>query len=234
MTDSNLRAHIEEYLSFRRGLGFDLRSAACHLRSFARYAEQLRQWRDVHFPEAVLWTGETGSAQCGGQPKLSDRFISCFWWADQLGLGARMGQQVMVRQSLIGGDYGLIDRLTLKPRPDYWLSWLWKQLMGTDVFDVSSQSGTLRAYCHNTPGVSGGKTLLLINLSQSPVTVWPADLGRLKRQFTLTAKRLKSRKLRINGKKARFQKGNFSLETFAVESVTCEIPGSSISFWLFT
>lgn len=40
MTDSSLRAHVEEYLSFRRGLGFDLGSAACHLRSFAQYAEQ--------------------------------------------------------------------------------------------------------------------------------------------------------------------------------------------------
>jgi hypothetical protein len=41
MTDSSLRAHVEEYLSFRRGLGFDLGSAACHLRSFALYAEQV-------------------------------------------------------------------------------------------------------------------------------------------------------------------------------------------------
>ena len=40
MTDSSLLAWVEEYLSFRRALGFDLGSAASHLRSFAQYAEQ--------------------------------------------------------------------------------------------------------------------------------------------------------------------------------------------------
>lgn len=55
MTDSSLRVHVEEYLSFRRGLGFDLGSAACHLRSFARYAEQVGHRRPITVDLATRW-----------------------------------------------------------------------------------------------------------------------------------------------------------------------------------
>jgi len=101
---------------------------------FAKYSRRLAKLRDGLQPQAKLWTGETGSAQCGGQPYRSDRWISGFWRADQLGQGARLGQRVMVRQALVGGDYSLVDCLALKPRPDYWVSWLWPQLMGTAVY----------------------------------------------------------------------------------------------------
>lgn len=202
------------------------------LNDFGKYARQLRAWRDRYFPQAQLWTGETGSAQCGGQPKLSDRFVSCFWWADQLGQGALLGQTVMIRQSLIGGEYGLIDRLTLKPRPDYWLSWLWKQLMGEQVFAVDSPHPMLRCYCHSTPG-GKGKTLLLINLSARALQLQTSGLGVLVQQYSLTAKKLRSKKVRINGKKARYQGGAFRLENFSRRLLTAEIPGHSIQFWLY-
>jgi heparanase 1 len=202
------------------------------LNDFGKYSQQLRAWRDEYFPQAQLWTGETGSAQCGGQPKLSDRFISCFWWADQLGQGALLGQKVMIRQSLIGGEYGLIDRLTLKPRPDYWLSWLWKHLMGEQVFAVSSPHPMLRCYCHSTPGEKG-KTLLLVNLSVRPLQLHVCDFGELVQQYSLTAKKLRSKKLRINGKKARYRGGAFRLEDFPCAPLTQEIPGHSIHFWLY-
>ena len=55
MTDSNLRTHVEEYLSFRRGLGFDLRSAACHLRNFACYAEQIGHRGPITVDLATRW-----------------------------------------------------------------------------------------------------------------------------------------------------------------------------------
>jgi hypothetical protein len=41
MTDSGMLDWVEEYLAFRRGLGFDLKSPACYLRSFARYTKQV-------------------------------------------------------------------------------------------------------------------------------------------------------------------------------------------------
>lgn len=201
------------------------------LNDFKKYSLQLKAWRDQYYPNAQLWTGETGSAQCGGQPKLSDRFVSCFWWADQLGLGAQQGQSVMIRQSLIGGEYGLIDRLTGKPRPDYWLSWLWKQLMGEQVYDVKAQHPLLRAYCHDSRN-AGGKCLLLINLSAKPMQINLDGLGEIDQQYAVTAKRLKSKKVLINGVKARFRGGRFSLADFPQLPVSVSIAKYSIHFWL--
>lgn len=199
------------------------------------YSNRLSALRDRYQPQAELWTGETGSAQCGGQPELSDRWVSSFWWADQLGMGARLGQKVMVRQSLIGGDYGMIVRLTLKPRPDYWVSWLWGQLMGRQVYDIASSSPYVRCYLHSAKH-GEGKTLLLINLAPHDVELdLPVVLSdNIGAGYALTAKNLLSRRVRLNGKKLRFQGGNVALEQFEPRSFSGCLQPRSISFWTIT
>lgn len=201
------------------------------LNDFEKYAHHLKKLKDEFFPNAVMWTGETGSAQCGGQPKLSDRFASCFWWADQLGTGALCGQQVMIRQSLIAGEYGLVDRLTLKPRPDFWLSWIWNKLMGTDVYQVKHSHHMLRCYCHNTPN-QNTFTLMLINLSAKPIPVNEFSSRSIQAQFCLTGKKLNSKKLLINDKKPSFRKGKVKLKDFAREQLYFTLPSYSINFWV--
>lgn len=200
---------------------------------FSKYSHSLRKWRDAYYPDTCLWTGETGSAQCGGEPEFSDRFISCFWWADQLGQGAVCGQQVMIRQSLVGGEYGLVDRLSLKLRPDFWLSWLWKQLMGTEVYAVKSNHHMLRCYCHSTQDGSN-KTLLLINLSRRSISVDTALSGNVLKQYCLSAKSLHSKRIRVNGEKARYKKGHFSLDDFPDRPLSYELLGHSINFWVYS
>jgi len=199
---------------------------------FKQFSGRLSRLRDRFHPTAEIWTGESGSAQCGGQPDLSDRWASSFWWADQLGSGARCGQKVMVRQSLIGGDYGLVDRLTLKPRPDYWLSWLWGQTMGQQVYAIDSQYSFIRCYLHsakNTPG----KTLLLINLRDHSVelNVDSALKGKIRQGYEMTAKKLISRRVRINGIKCRFNRGKVKLNDFPEKPFTGQLAPYSISFW---
>ncbi len=196
------------------------------------FSEKLARLRDRHQPQAELWTGETGSAQCGGQPDLSDRWASSFWWADQLGQGARSGQKVMVRQSLVGGDYGMIARLTLKPRPDYWVSWLWGQLMGQEVYAIHSNQPSLRCYLHNDKH-SAGKILLLINLNNQHIqlNLDPALQHRLTEGYEMTAKQLISRKVSINGMKVRFKSGAVSLQDFPPKPFDGTLAAYSISFW---
>ncbi|HEY7883417.1 MAG TPA: glycoside hydrolase [Cellvibrionaceae bacterium] len=199
---------------------------------FGKYSQTLNFWRERYQPGAELWCGETGSAQCGGQPQLSDRFISCFWWADQLAQGALYGHKVMVRQSLIGGDYGLIDRLTLKPRPDYWLSWLWGRLMGEQVFTVFHSDRHLRVYCHSHP-TGDGRTLMIINLRPRGILLKTDVIEPPHQRYTLTAKRLTSRKVFINGERPKLQKGKLGLEDFTQPEHSNRVPGYSISFWCF-
>lgn len=138
------------------------------------WAAQVEGHAAQHGSQAEVWLGETGNAQCGGALGVSDRFASSFWWLDQLGLLARRGQPVVVRQTLSGSDYGLMDDTTLTPRPDYFASLLWKQVMGTDVLAATSPEATLRAWSHCAPG--GGVTVLALNLSDDTVDVTLPDL----------------------------------------------------------
>jgi len=59
MTDSRMLGWVEEYLAFRRGLGFDLKSPAWYLRSFARYAKGHRG--PVTLDLATRWALASGS-----------------------------------------------------------------------------------------------------------------------------------------------------------------------------
>ena len=106
--------------------------------------------RDGTTPEC--WLGETGSAQAGGQPGVSGRWVGALWWLDQLGAVAAAGHRLQCRQTLSGSDYGLLDDGTLAPTAEFWCSVLWRRLMGTRVFAVDAAPRaprTLRLYCHD-------------------------------------------------------------------------------------
>jgi len=148
-----------------------------------------------------IWLGETGSAQCGGESGYSDTFASSFWWLDELGLMARSGQAVVIRQALIGGAYGLIDLSTLRPRPDYWATLLWRRLMGPRVLDVASRDADqpLRVYAHCTADASNGAvTILLMNLhGRQSTRVFLPDVAGPVELYDVSADSIHSGELRL-------------------------------------
>ncbi|KAL6606098.1 hypothetical protein ACP70R_041751 [Stipagrostis hirtigluma subsp. patula] len=113
----------------------------------------------------VAWVGEAGGAYNSGHHLVTDSFVFSFWYLDQLGMSAKYDTKSYCRQSLIGGNYGLLNTTTFQPNPDYYSALLWHRLMGTKVL-ATKFSGTnmIRAYAHCTRD-SPGITLLLINLS---------------------------------------------------------------------
>jgi heparanase 1 len=134
-----------------------------------RWATWVEGLRDNDAPQAEIWLEETGNAQCGGEPGLSDRFVAGFWWLDLLGCLARSGQKVIMRQNLSGADYSLINEVSLDPNPDYWNSILWKRLMGREVLDVqlSRQRPDLRVYAHRSGRARSEMiTILAMNINR--------------------------------------------------------------------
>ncbi|XP_053335197.1 heparanase [Clarias gariepinus] len=133
-------------------------------------------------PGMKVWLGETSSAYGGGADGLSDTFVAGFMWLDKLGLAAKLGLDVVMRQVLIGsGTYHLVDN-NLDPLPDYWLSLLYKRLVGPEVLKIQvlSNSGKqkqlLRVYLHCTNKESssyrkGAVTLFALNLSKKQVVI---------------------------------------------------------------
>ena len=148
-----------------------------------------------------VWLGETGSAQAGGQPGVSGRWVATLWWLDQLGALAVLDHKVQCRQTLSGSDYGLIEDETLRPTPEFWASVLWRQLMGTDVYAASAEGSaeSVRVYCHGKKGV---RSCLFLNLGDRAVAMDLKPVAGKSKSFELwllEAEALESATLTING-----------------------------------
>ena len=73
---------------------------------------------------------------------------------------------VVIRQTFYGGQYSLIDR-NLDPYPDYWLSLLYKRLVGSRTLDLTVNSSIryVRAYAACTKYVFYSVTISIICIS---------------------------------------------------------------------
>ncbi|XP_064164897.1 heparanase [Anguilla rostrata] len=151
------------------------------LDTFATKTNEVLQTIDLVSPGKKVWLGETSSAYGGGALGLSDTFVAGFMWLDKLGLAAKLGLDVVIRQVLVGsGTYHLVDA-NLDPLPDYWLSVLYKRLVGPEVLDVAftingARKRRLRMYLHCTnkraPNPkTGAVTLFALNLSHGPARI---------------------------------------------------------------
>jgi hypothetical protein len=143
--------------------------------------------RDLHAPGAPIWMMESGGQSCGGQIGLGDRFLNSFWYLNSLARMARAGQPVAVRQTLSGSTYGLIDDVSLTPRPDYWAALLWRRLMGRRALALAEpgpDAAALRLYAHcRRDGRPGDVTVLALNTSpDTPVRL------KLRRRGTARAR----------------------------------------------
>lgn len=121
------------------------------------------------------WVGEAGGAYNSGHNLITNAFAMGFWYLDQLGMSATFGTKSYCRQSLVGGNYGLLNTTTFVPNPDYYGALLWHRLMGAKVLAANvSGSPFLRAYAHCSKG-NEGATLLLLNLNNQ--TTYSIDLS---------------------------------------------------------
>ncbi|CDQ84222.1 unnamed protein product [Oncorhynchus mykiss] len=147
------------------------------LNTLALKTHEVMETVDLASPGKKVWLGETSSAYGGGAKGLSDTFVAGFMWLDKLGLGL----DVVIRQVLIGsGTYHLVDD-NLNPLPDYWLSALYKRLVGPEVLSIEAFSTLgkkkrVRVYLHctnkkSTSYKSGAVTLFALNLSKSPARI---------------------------------------------------------------
>ena len=89
-----------------------------------------------------------------------------------LGMAASHGHSVVIRQSLYRSHYALLGE-DLLPNPDYWLSVLYKKLVGTGVLKLwkgqGEKASTLRLYAH----CSETRSIVMFgaNISDKPAVV---------------------------------------------------------------
>jgi heparanase 1 len=103
--------------------------------------------RDRFDPGKPIGLTETAQAACGGDHWASS-FRDSFRFVDQLGRLAQSGVQIVAHNTLASGDYALIDRNSVEPRPNFWLAWLWKQTMGRSLLRSSTTVEGVNLYAH--------------------------------------------------------------------------------------
>ncbi|XP_043110574.1 inactive heparanase-2 isoform X1 [Puntigrus tetrazona] len=138
----------------------------------------------THAPEKRVWLGGVGPAWAGGTNNLSDTFAAGFLWLNTLGIAAAHGIDVVLRHSFFDHGYNHLVDQNFNPLPDYWLSLLFKRLVGPRVLGVHVEGlqrkprpgrvirDKLRIYAHctsfhNHDYVKGSITIYIINLHRS-------------------------------------------------------------------
>ncbi|MBS0583574.1 MAG: hypothetical protein JSS42_10795 [Proteobacteria bacterium] len=153
--------------------------------------------RDKFMPGKPFWNTETADAACGGNP-WAGTFLDDFRYLDQLGRLARQEVAVVLHNTLVASDYGLLDETTFEPKPKYWAALLWRRLMGTTVLDsgVPIADGS-HVYAHCLRGVPGGVAILAINNRHAQPVVF--ELPVAAERYTLSATSLQAARVRLNG-----------------------------------
>lgn len=153
--------------------------------------------RDRFEPGKPLWITETADAACGGNP-WATTFLDTFRYLIEHGSLAQRGVKVIMHNTLASSDYGLLDPNTIEPRPNYWATLLWHDLMGTTVLDPQiSPAPNIYAYAQCLQGRPGGVTLLVINADrQREFTI---TLPEAAERYTLSSRQLQDTAIQLNG-----------------------------------
>jgi hypothetical protein len=186
--------------------------------------------RDKYLPGKPLWISETGEAACGGD-EFAGQFVDGFRFLNQLGSLAQKGVKVILHQTLVGSDYGLINEETLEPTPDYWAALLWKRTMGTVVLDPGiPKDQSLRVYAQCMTDRKGGVTIVALNTDLRKDQVLDIPVHGVR--YTLSSTDLTSTKVLLNGTELQAESDG-SLPVIKgqqVEAGTLHLAAASITF----
>ncbi len=195
------------------------------VRDFKYYAAL----RDKYEPGKPMWNTETAQAACGGSPWAST-FLDTFRYLNQNAALAQLGLQAIQHNTLAASDYGLIDRDTMTPRPNYWAAVLWRRTMGTTVLaSPKSPTPALRLYAHCQADKPGGVAVMALNTGEAPQRL---SLGGKGLAWTMTGQPVDTRSVLINGQSPGIDTtgGLTGLGGSAVTG-SVNVPGQSVSFY---
>eukprot|EP00730_Choanoeca_flexa_P019092 TRINITY_DN9312_c1_g1_i2.p1 TRINITY_DN9312_c1_g1~~TRINITY_DN9312_c1_g1_i2.p1 ORF type:complete len:489 (+),score=108.66 TRINITY_DN9312_c1_g1_i2:29-1495(+) len=101
------------------------------------FADKVKGYLSAMAPlgSTPMYIGETSSTYGGGTANLSASYAASFMWNDKLGTAAAWKVPVVMRQTFALDKYSLLNADFI-PIPDWYFTFLWKNLMGTRMLNV--------------------------------------------------------------------------------------------------
>ncbi|XP_053307180.1 inactive heparanase-2 [Spea bombifrons] len=187
-------------------------------------SDQIRKIQKVvnmYSPGKKVWLGGVAAPWSRGTNNLSDTYAAGFLWLNTLGMSANQGIDVVIRHSFFDHGFDHLVDQNFNPLPDYWISLLFKKLVGPKVLAVHVAGiqrkprpgkvirDKLRIYAHctsyhNHNYVRGSITLYIINLHRSRKKIKLAGTlrDRIVHQYLLQpygTEGIQSRSVQLNG-----------------------------------
>ena len=192
------------------------------LRKTLNFGKFVKNWVQIRDEKMAASTGifveETASAVVGGCVNASDRFIDGFYWLPTMAVVAEAGAARMNRQDFAGwsflgrkSNYQLAGppgwvrdtdstQSTLSPHPDWYLTVLWKQIMGARVLgnvtvnntavgvadtpeltDMVPNNVSVQVWCSNSKGAAGK------GYPRGAITLAIVNAARMAQAFDITS-----------------------------------------------
>ena len=183
-----------------------------------------------------VWVGESAFAWHSGRAGVTNTFLSAPWWMSALGKLSPT-HSGFCRQTLVGGNYELVDKNKRTPNPDYYVARLWKDTMGSAPYAITTNDTDLRAYAHCSP--TGGLTVAYINFSGNATAnllVQGQGLGTARSRWALAS--ADNTTVTLNGQALVYTPGSGQLPALAPVddsgSTPLAIPPHTLGFVTFT
>ncbi len=132
-------------------------------RAMARYVKNAAAGR------VPVMNGESASAQCGGQPGVSNTMTDALWYADWIGINVEEGSSSIVRQTLVGTDYGMLDMITFDPRPTFLVNVMYRRTVERFRLGTRVVRTEIKAHGYCTAGGGSAVTAVLVNPTEEPL-----------------------------------------------------------------
>jgi hypothetical protein len=121
---------------------------------------------------------ESASVQCGGQFGISDTMLDALWWTDWIGLMAEEGTGTIVRQTLVGREYAIVDQHTLVPHPAFLVSVLQRRHADRAHLGTAVKGDDVHVHAYCTSGRDDAVTVAVSNPTTSDHDVAVEVKGR--------------------------------------------------------
>eukprot|EP00483_Globobulimina_turgida_P005729 UN05739 len=194
---------------------------------------------------SIGWMGEGAEYSHGGINNVTNTFTDSFYYVYQLCELLQNGIQGTARSTLVGGSYELIDTNTHIPNPDYWILYIWSQLIGNKMFEsrISFINGInddyIRGYSLEAKQDNKQYVVVLINfhLTYSVILTIEMEMNNNKtyeyEEYVLKGigfNGLQTKSISVNNQVMQYKNGKFPILKAQNATNMIELPPASIRF----